>query len=299
MDTRQRSTYFRRRLQAWFSRHRRALPWRATRDPYRILVSEIMLQQTQVDRVMPKYRKFLRQFPTLRSLARASRADVVKAWSGLGYNRRALALHAAAQRMVADNAGNVPQSVEQLEALPGIGPYTARAILTFAFRRRVVALDTNQLRVYQRFFFGMKRASMVSIARRASSALPSRRSDLWNHALMDFGALVCRSRPRCALCPLRNKCAAYPAILEMSENAHARKGKPFLGSNRYLRGRILEHIRTLPASKEQTLFTLQKTFSNIPGGSTVRARTIIRQLEREGFLLLHGSGRREKVRLRE
>lgn len=203
---------FKRRLLRWFRRTGRSLPWRATRDPYRIVVSEFMLQQTQVDRVTSYYKSFLRRYPTVYHLARAKPTQVREAWEGLGYYRRAQNLHALARRVVSDYSGRVPDDPQQLRSLPGVGPYTAGAVASFAYERRVPAVDTNVARVLRRVF----RPRPVSGARGeravwtlARSLIPTRRQVAWefNQALMDLGALICTARrPRCPACPVRTAC---------------------------------------------------------------------------------------------
>src|SRR5947209_3644935 len=138
---------FRRQILDWYDMHRRDLPWRGDPDPYHVLVSDVMLQQTQVDRVIPKYLAFLARFPTLQTLASASTADVLRAWQGLGYNRRALNLKRTAEAVVREHSGKLPRTVEELEKLPGIGRYTARAVACFAFGVQVAVVDTNVRRV--------------------------------------------------------------------------------------------------------------------------------------------------------
>ncbi len=208
---------FQRRLLAWYARHGRDLPWRRTRAPYRVLVSEIMLQQTQVERVVPKYRQFLRAYPTLRALARAPVDDVRRLWYPLGYNIRPVRLHAIARETVARYRGRLPADAEALRALPGIGRYTAGAVLSFAFGRDVAVLDTNVRRVLTRVFFGPRRAARLRGDRRlwdlAETLVPAGRGYDFNQALMDFGATWCTPRrPRCAPCPMRGFCAAAPSL---------------------------------------------------------------------------------------
>ncbi len=203
----------RRRLLAWYGRHRRALPWRGTRDPYRIWVSEVMLQQTQVAAVTPYYRAFLARFPTLASLARARAADVLAAWAGLGYYRRARHLHAAARLVVREHGGRVPDRPETFGRLPGVGHYTAGAVLSIAFDHPLPALDGNVARVLARL-----EALPVTLrdprgARAlqtlAQALVPTRRPGDWNQALMELGATVCVPRaPRCPECPVRRWCRA-------------------------------------------------------------------------------------------
>jgi A/G-specific adenine glycosylase len=215
-------TTFQRRLLAWYARHGRDLPWRRTRVPYRVLVSEIMLQQTQVERVVPKYRQFLRAYPTLRALAAADVADVRRVWYPLGYNIRPVRLHAIARETMARYGGRLPDDGGALRALPGIGRYTAGAMLSFAFGRDAAVLDTNVRRVLGRVFFGPRRLRRLRGDGRlwalAESLVPRGRGYNFNQALMDFGATWCTARrPRCTPCPLRGVCATFPA--------HARAGE--------------------------------------------------------------------------
>ena len=208
---------FRRRLLRWYGSHGRDLPWRRTRAPYRVLVSEIMLQQTQVERVIPKYRQFLRRYPTLGALARADAGDVRRLWYPLGYNARPFRLHAIAREAVARYGGRLPESPEALRALPGIGRYTAGALQAFAFGRDAAVLDTNVRRVLGRVFLGPRRAARVRGDKvywdLAEALVPAGRAYDFNQALMDFGATWCTARrPRCAPCPLRRLCASYPSL---------------------------------------------------------------------------------------
>ncbi|TMB73167.1 MAG: A/G-specific adenine glycosylase, partial [Chloroflexi bacterium] len=191
----------RRRVSRWYSGQGRDLPWRRTRDPYAVLVSEVMLQQTQVSRVVPAYRAFLARFPTVRALARASLGDVLRAWRGLGYNRRARDLHRAA----GSSRGRLPTTVDGLDALPGIGAYTAGAVACFAHGRRVAFADTNVRRVLGRVFLGRVATEREAVA--IDRELLPRDAARWHHALMDIGALFCRARsPRCDECPLAPAC---------------------------------------------------------------------------------------------
>jgi A/G-specific adenine glycosylase len=201
-------------LLRWYRQHGRALPWRETRDPYRILVSEIMLQQTQVERVLPKYHEWLERFPTFEVLADANEADVVRTWYPLGYNIRPRRLHSIAREAVDAYAGALPEDEATLRSFRGIGAYTAGAVRSFAFGRRAAILDTNVARVLFRVFVGRgepKRHAMQKHHWRVSWAvLPYRHVFDFNQALMDFGALVCAARrPQCATCPLGSKCVTY------------------------------------------------------------------------------------------
>ena len=206
---------FQRRLLSWYARHGRDLPWRRTREPYRVLVSEIMLQQTQVDRVIPKYHEFLARYPTLPDLAAARAADVRRLWYPLGYNARPYRLHAIARETLAQYGGRLPDTDEDLRRLPGIGRYTAGAILSFAFGRDAAILDTNVRRVLSRVFVGPRRMRRVRGEKfwwdLSTSLVPRGRAYDFNQALMDFGATWCTPRtPRCAACPMKSFCASYP-----------------------------------------------------------------------------------------
>jgi A/G-specific adenine glycosylase len=212
----------------WYEAVRRPLPWRFTRDPWALLVSEVMLQQTQAARVVPHYERFLARFPTPAACAEAAAADVIAAWSGLGYNRRALSLHAAARVVAAEGWP------ADLQSLPGVGPYTAAAVASFAWDVQVAAVDTNVRRVIERRD-GVRRPPRA-LARRAAELLPEGRAAAWNQAMMELGATVCRPRrPRCGECPLQDGCAGPAAV---ASPAHPR-GEPFEASDRWARGRLL------------------------------------------------------------
>ena len=204
----------------WYTGSRRDLPWRRTTDPYAILVSEVMLQQTQVARVVPRYLAWLERWPSAASLAVASRAEVLAAWVGLGYNRRAVALHEAA-RVVARDGWPA-----DLTTLPGVGPYTAAAVASFAFGAQVAAVDTNVQRVASRLGHGSPQALLA----------PGRAAE-WNQAAMELGATVCTARaPRCDACPVTEWCSCGPAA---ERPAVARRAERFEDSNRWVRGRIV------------------------------------------------------------
>jgi A/G-specific adenine glycosylase len=215
----------------WYEEVRRPLPWRFTRDPWAILVSEVMLQQTQAARVVPHYERFLARFPEPSALAAAPAADAIAAWSGLGYNRRVLALRAAA-RVVAEE-GWPPAT--RLQELPGVGPYTAAAVGSFAWGAQVAAVDTNVRRVIERRD-GVRRTPRA-LARRAAELVPEGRAAAWNQAMMELGATVCRARrPLCGECPLRTGCAG-PDALPAAPRRRARE--PFEATDRWARGRLL------------------------------------------------------------
>src|SRR5437016_5878261 len=201
-------------LLQWYQEHQRDLPWRATDDAYAILVSEIMLQQTQVDRVLPKYRQFLATFPTLADLAAAPTADVISVWVPLGYNMRAVRLQSVARQVIAEYGGRIPETIDDLLKLKGIGRYTAGAIACFAYHKQVATVDTNIYRVLHRIFLGLEYpdpkfndAQMLALA---EQVLPEGEAYNWNQALMDLGATICTSNnPQCTQCPLQGSCSAY------------------------------------------------------------------------------------------
>ena len=206
---------FQRRLLSWYRVHQRKLPWRETRDPYKILVSEIMLQQTQVDRVVPKYHEFLRRYPTLQALARAKTAQLRRTWYPLGYNVRPLRLRRIAQRALCDQGGRIPDSYEGLLAMEGVGRYTAGAVLSFAFGQDAPILDTNVARLLRRYYGVRGDATRGPTRRRlwrlAAASIPAGKGSLINQAMMDFGALVCTARaPQCPRCVLRRTCRSFP-----------------------------------------------------------------------------------------
>lgn len=243
---------FRRRLMAWYRENgRHHLPWRLTRDPYAVLVAEVMLQQTQVERVLPYYAAWLERWPSFAALAAASPADVIREWRGLGYNRRALNLHRLAVVMTQDHGCELPAQPAALRALPGIGPYTASAIQSFAREQPIAVADTNIARVLARAFFGAPAPRDVparSLSEAAEALLPSRDVRHHNLALMDLGALVCGSRaPRCAECPVARLCAWRAAGCPPGEAT--RKPAPrFEHTARFARGRIIDALRTAPAT---------------------------------------------------
>ncbi len=206
---------FQRRLLAWYQRHGRDLPWRKTHDPYSILVSEIMLQQTQVDRVIPKYHEFLKRYPSLETLARAPVKEVKRTWYPLGYNIRPVHLHGIARETVARYNGRLPDDERALRAFKGIGRYTAGAILSFAFGKDAPILDTNIRRVLGRVFLGPRRMKALhgqkALWDLSAALVPKGKAYDFNQALMDFGATWCTPRhPRCPPCPMKGFCQSYP-----------------------------------------------------------------------------------------
>ena len=202
---------FRQRLLAWYRRHGRDLPWRKTDDPYHILVSEIMLQQTQVDRVLPKYAEWLDRYPSMHALASAPEHEVTETWRPLGYNIRPRRLQSIARESVEKYGGQLPQDEATLLSFKGIGQYTAGAIRSFAFRERAAILDTNVARVLFRVYVGKGDPKSHAMKRHlwtlSETLVPSRHVFDFNQALMDFGAMICVARsPKCLICPMKKEC---------------------------------------------------------------------------------------------
>ncbi len=247
---------------AWYADRGRPLAFRATTDPYAILVSEIMAQQTQAARAAAYWERFLGRFPTVEALAAATPADVLRAWQGLGYDRRALALWRAAGTIVRDHGGRVPSDVAALEALPGIGPYTARAVSALAYGIPVGAVDVNVRRVLGRIVAGDPSAvSARDLQAIADAAVPPDEPGRWTHALMDVGATLCRPRrPRCGDCPAQPWCRYAAAsgttagdAATPSTRASRERTAPFHTTDRWLRGRILDRLRATPDDAWLTL----------------------------------------------
>ena len=243
-------------LLAWWERAgRHDLPWRQTRDPWAVLVSELMLQQTQVPRVVPRYRAFMDRFPTAASCAAATVGDVVSAWAGLGYNNRAVRLHRCAQEVVARHDGQLPADLDALLALPGIGPYTARAVLVFAFCHPVGLVDTNAGRFVARALLGHA-APLRDAQAAADAAVPPDRAWEWGQAVFDLGALVCTKRsPACDRCPVRAQCAwaqrGFPAPDPiLGAGGIAGPQSRFEGSFRQGRGRLVDSLRRGPVAPD-------------------------------------------------
>jgi A/G-specific adenine glycosylase len=292
-------------LLSWYVHAKRDLPWRATDDPYAILVSEVMLQQTQVERVLPKYHQFLAAFPTLTDLANASTAEVISTWVPLGYNKRAVSLQAIARQTMAEYAGNLPDTVEDLLKLKGIGRYTAGAIACFAYRKQVATVDTNIYRVLHRVFLGLEypepKLSTEAMFDFATHVLPPGEAYNWNQALMDMGATVCPSaNPQCARCPLQENCAAYQemsqhslfpsgAVLRQMRKVAEKKteytAQPFTSTNRYFRGRVVARLRTMPPGKHLPLSELGPVLkADFQAGDLPWLEKILAGLQRDGLV---------------
>jgi A/G-specific adenine glycosylase len=239
-------------LTAWYATDHREFPWRQTTDPYEILVSEVMSQQTQLERVITPWREFLDEWPTLEALAEAERADVVGFWTAhaLGYNNRARYLHEAARQVRDEYDGVFPERPAELQELMGVGPYTANAVASFAFNAGDAVVDTNVRRVLYRLAGLESDCEERRYRRLATTVMPEDRSRVWNNAIMELGGLVCERTPRCEEegCPLRDQCAAYRTG---DFGAPEIQGQPsFEGSRRQMRGRI---VRILGESGEVTL----------------------------------------------
>ena len=288
----------------WYAANARVLPWRGVRDPYAVLVSEVMLQQTQVERVIPKYEAFLVAFPTLRDLAAAEPGDVIRLWAGMGYNRRAVHLHALARRVVEEHNGRLPETAAELRRLPGVGPYTAAAVACFAFGERVAALDTNVHRTLSRVVNGVSAPSRAAVALLAEALLPGDDSPIspsdWHQALMDVGATVCDARrPDCPRCPFLARCAAAPFLRPPGDAAHARASIPyaprqskFHGSARYFRGRVVDFLRAQPDGQadEREVEAAVRAAESASGAPSPRpVRELLDGLERDGLVRLEGA----------
>ena len=272
-------------LLAWGVPRLRDLPWRATRDRWAVLVSEVMAQQTQVARVIPKWRQFMDEYPTPQACADAPLADLLRLWSGLGYPRRCKSLHDAAKHVVAHHNGIVPGDIDSLCALPGVGPYTARAVLAFADAHDVAVVDTNVARVLAR----SSGAPLTAHAAQqlADSMLPRGRSWEWNQVIMDFGAQVCTARtPQCDECVIAAQCATRRRMKGewRSEQDPARTtaltSKPqarFEGSDRQARGRLMRVLAERGVRRDDVAAAMQV--------DTLRAARLLHSLVRDGLVV--------------
>jgi len=284
---------------AWFAEVGRALAFRGTRDPYAILVSEVMAQQTQVARVVVAWGRFMNRFPTVAALAAATPADVLRAWQGMGYDRRALNLRRAARAIVEAHGGRVPNDVAALERLPGIGPYTARAVASIAFGARVGAVDTNVRRVLGRVLAGQDAGALTptELQSMADASVDPERPGDWTHAIMDVGATVCRPRsPRCEACPLEAWCrfatsrpdassSAVPSARGSPASRATRvsrvRGVPFSATTRWLRGRIVDRLRSASGSAWSTVA------APVGDHDATAVRAALAALARDGIIERH------------
>jgi A/G-specific adenine glycosylase len=281
----------------WYDGAGRSFAFRGTRDPYAVLVSEVILQQTQVSRGEPAWAAFMKRFPSFAALAAASPADVLRAWAGLGYNRRALALRQTARVVVEQHGGRLPSDTAALRALPGIGPYTARAIQAIAFGRAVGPLDTNVRRVLGRIVAGhgsrwdrggeMQPAKLQGVA---DALVPAERPADWTAALMDIGSSLCRPRrPDCDACPLSGECRYFSKRGTAAAGPAPRVAREapatYESTTRWLRGRIIERLRGLP---DEEWTALEGPLGEHDPAAVEAA---IVDLEREGLLERDGAGR--------
>ncbi len=257
---------FKQTIYQYYAEHRREMPWRVSRNPYHILVSEIMLQQTQVGRVLAKYEEFTSRFPDFDSVSKARLQEILGVWQGLGYNRRAIALQKICRLVVTEYGGVLPSFAETLQTFPGIGPATAGAICAFAFNQPTVFIETNIRRVFIHFFFpnknGVKDKEILPLV---EGTLDTRSPRTWYHALMDYGAMLKKEEHN----PNRR-------------SAHYNRQAPFQGSNREIRGLILKTLLDKPELTEGELI-------RSVGKSPKRVQPIITQLVREGFLVRAGN----------
>lgn len=269
-------------VRAWWPDVARDLPWRASRDPWEVLVSEVMAQQTQVERVVPKWKVFLQRFPNVETAASATAGELIELWDGLGYNRRALNLHRCAQTVVANHGGEFPATVAELMALPGIGPYTARAILAFAFEQDVAVVDTNVGRVLARLTD--QTLSVTEAQGLADELVPRAAGWEWNQAILDFGAMICTKRsPACSQCPARSVCnwagvGADPAVGSAGVSS---KQAAFVGSDRQARGELVRQLRRGPVR----IVDVAEVFGF---DDEQRADRVLRSLFRDGLVVERG-----------
>jgi A/G-specific adenine glycosylase len=282
-------TTLQRDLLAWGERARRDLPWRRTRDPWAVLVSELMLQQTQAPRVVPKFEAFLERVPAAADCAAASVGDVIDAWAGLGYNRRAVNLHRAAVVVCEIHGGLVPDDLAALLALPGIGPYTARAVLVFAFEHDLGLVDTNAGRFVARALAG-KAVTTAHAQRQADAVVPHHRGWAWGQAVFDLGAAVCTKRtPLCRACPIASSCAWARAGWRDPDPALGSAGvsrgqSTFAGSFRQGRGRLVDALRSGPVSAESV--AVAAGWPEDPD----RANRAVASLVADGLAVVHADG---------
>lgn len=264
-----------------------------------------MLQQTQVDRVLPLYEAFLARFPSFAELAAADAGDVVRAWRGLGYNSRAVRLHALARAVVERYGGALPSDTPSLRALPGVGAYTAAAVRAFAFERDDVALDVNLRRVVHRVMLGLEYPALAGereLDALARAAVPAGEAHDWNSAMMDLGATLCTARaPKCLVCPLRDACAAAPVdAAQLAERARAHAPRkppqnaiPFERTTRYLRGRIIDRLRDVPPREVLELAELQRDLASIVSADRLpEVPHVVDALVRDGIVMREASALR-------
>lgn len=306
---------FQQLLLTWYQNHQRTLPWReissnvnskkkgiSLRDPYKVTVAEMMLQQTQVSTVLPKYTAFLEHFPTLEALASAPLAEVLISWKGLGYNRRAKHLLETVKLISTTYRGNFPSDEQTLKKFPGFGPYMVSAIQVFAFGFQRSVIDVNVARVLTRTQVGVDRISAKELIELAEQSIPPTQADDWHQGLMDFGSQVCIAKvPKCESCPLSRICRANLQSIAQGYGSYAKwllahpvkkkmsakdKGKRFEETDRYFRGRIIDYLRqgTIPMEQLQEKIIVEHKL-----GDRVRFGALIEALMVDGLIQIQGS----------
>jgi A/G-specific adenine glycosylase len=285
------------RVLKWFDEHGRSFPWREHRDPYRTLVAEVMLQQTQTGRVGPTYATFLAKFPDVRTLAHAPAMEVIQAWRGLGYNRRAVDLQRSAQVIEHEQGGVVPSDPKGLRALPGVGEYSASAVACFAYDAQVPVVDVNVRRVLSRAARATDELPLDETRRVAAEWLAPGEAYRWNQALMDIGAMICRiDTPLCSQCPLKLTCEYRARGLNKGPRPERkRKQSPFEGSSRQKRGGIIDHLRDT-AGEGVSLSVLAKVIHPDGNKDLTWLVELLEGLERNGLIEMTPGARRGSAR---
>lgn len=270
LDIRAFQTY----ILSWWEKNKRDLPWRKTRNPYKIMVSEVMLQQTQVLRVIDKYEEFIQKFPDVHSLQKVKKSDVLKIWKGLGYNRRALYLYNTAKTIVKAHGGEFPEDEKTLRTLPGIGEYTARAILIFAYNKQIACIDTNIEQILTHYFFKGKKQKPSKIKELAEKLVPKGKSWEWHQALMDFNSMELKSK----------KSEVRSQNIEESASWRRKDSKkkiPFKETDRFFRGRVIDRLREGDIDESELLNLFSKKYKK----PSVFLKKIIQGLEKDGLLV--------------
>ncbi len=270
----------------WWDSEKRDLPWRITRDPWAILVSEFMLQQTQVSRVVPKYNMFLERFPNPTLCAKSNPGEIIELWSGLGYNRRAINLYRAAEIIADKHQGIVPDELSILLDLPGIGDYTARAILAFSYEQNVAVVDVNVKRVLSRL--EGRTLSINEAQSIADQNLPKGEGWRWNQAMIEIGATICTARKiQCGHCPLRENCTwtKDQTAPDPANSIKRRNLETFEGSDRQGRGKLITALRNEPI--------MEKDIPQIVGWTNdhKRCKRVLKKLEKDGLVVISDSGK--------
>ncbi len=283
---------------SWYRKHQRALLWRTTTDPYEILVSEVMLQQTQVSRVQEKLPLFLETFPSVAALAMAKKSDVLRAWQGMGYNSRAVRLRDMARKIEREFEGVVPTDITTLRSLPGVGPYTSHAVACFALKQRVPVVDVNIRRVLSRVVWKMRSVSDTrsenDVWDIAASILP-RNAYQWNQALMDLGSTICTARkPLCDACPVSAHCASRNMRGNVASHAASKRGEPMFDGipQRIWRGKIVETLRYLKGREHISLHNLGRSIRrSFHRDEAPWLASVVERLRSDGLVDVRQTGR--------